>query len=187
MLFIKPRLWLVVDRLHPTDDLPHQYESLFHLDVSDVEVDPTTGTVLTTDSSGPNVALLPVGFDGWQIKIVKGQTEPTVQGWLPTAKHNVLRAVPTAVYHRQVAGDTTIAYVIAPLKPGEAVPRVTALAVRPTRSSESFAFEIVGPDDTAYTVLWNDRPGTPVKTSKLQTTARAAVFNGDNTLFAEIP
>ena len=187
VLFIKPRLWLVVDRLHAGDDLPHKVQSLFHLDVSDVEVDPATGTVVTTDASGPNVALLPVGFDGWQIEIVKGQTEPIVQGWLPTAKHNVLRPVPTAVYHRLVVGDAMIAYVIAPLKPGEAVPRVTPLALGPTGSPESFAFEIVGPADVAYTVLWNDRPGSPVEAAGRQTAARVAVFNQDNTLRAEIP
>lgn len=187
VLFIKPRLWLVVDRVHPADDLPHKVESLFHLDAPDVEVDPATGAVVTTNPTGPNVALLPVGFDGWQIEIVQGQTEPVVQGWMPTLEHNELRPVPTAVYRRETSGDTVMACLIAPLKPGDAVPRVTPMPLRPTASSESFALEVIGADAARYTILCNGRPGTELSASGLQTAARVAIFGGDDSLVAEIP
>ena len=120
VLFTKPRLWLVVDRLHARDKKQHTYENLFHLNADQAEADPEAGIVVTSNPTGANVALIPIDMGNWQLEIVKGQEEPTVQGWLMTNKHNVLRPVPTAIYRCKEAKDARIATLIAPLRQGEA-------------------------------------------------------------------
>ena len=185
VLFIKPRLWLVVDRLHAKDENSHTYESLFHLNADEAQGDSETGAVVTSNPTGANVALLPIAMDDWQLDIVKGQEEPTVQGWLMTNKHNVLRPVPTAIYRCKKAGDAQIAYLIAPLRHGELAPVVEPL--KTAAGEKGIAFRVSLPDETSYTVLWNDTPGKPMATGTQQTSARAAVFDHTGHLLAEMP
>ena len=187
VLFIKPRLWLVVDRLHPEDEAAHQYESLFHLNAADATVNESSGAVVSVNPTGPNVALIPVCRHGWQVKIIQGQEEPSVQGWLPTARHNELRPVPTAVYSRRQTGDATMACVIAPLREAEAAPVVKPIGTSEVAVASGFAFRVTLPDETEYVVLWNDRPGTQLLAEEFRTSARLAVFTGDDRLAGEVP
>lgn len=183
ILFVKPRLWLVVDRLISGDDRSHGYESLFHLDATDVQLDPETGRIVTANPHGPNLALIPVQYDGWSAGIVEGQTEPVVQGWLPTGKHNVLRPVPTAVYSRQTSGDTRIAYLIAPMRQGESAPTVRMLD---GAAADAFALEVTLPDGGGYVILWNDERPTPFEVGAFRTKARVAVFSTNGDLIEEL-
>ena len=187
ILFIRPRLWLVVDRLQAKDQQRHTYESLFHLDADGVDMDAETGVVVTSNPTGANVALLPVKWDGWRVDIVEGQEEPTLQGWLMTHRHNVHRAVPTAVYRCEKEGDTTIAYLIAPLRQGESVPIVEPLAANEDVEENGHAFRVVMPDKSSHTILWNANPGAPMVRGEKQTSARAALFAADGRLLAEVP
>ncbi len=174
VLFIKPRLWLVIDRLHPKDERSHTYESLFHLNADEAEADPETGVVVTSNSTGANVALLPIDMGDWQIDIVKGQEEPTVQGWLMTNKHNVLRPVPTAVYRCEKTGDATIAYLIAPLRQGESLPVLEPIKTTDESEQSSIAFRVTLSDQSSYRIHWNPAP-------------HAAVFDANGKLLAEMP
>jgi hypothetical protein len=152
-----------------------------------VEADAKTGVVVTSNPTGANVALLPVDLGQWQLGIVKGQEEPTVQGWLTTNRHNVLRPVPTAVYRCEKAGDTRIAYLIAPLQQGEAVPIVEPMAAPNEAGEDGIAFRVKLPDESSYTVLWSSLPGTAMIRGATRTSARCAVFTDDGKLLAEVP
>jgi len=187
VLFLKPRLWLVVDELHPTDGKPHRYESLFHLDAPDARADQASGTVVTQDPAGANLALIPVQLDGWQVEVVKGQERPVVQGWLPTGKHNVLRPVPTAVYHRTAGGDPQLAYFLVPLREGEPVPTVAALPTEGASTVGSFAARIVGAEGAHFTLLWNGNPGRELRCGGLRTSARVALFADADRPLGEVP
>lgn len=129
ILFIKPRYWIVVDELDPKDDEPHTYEALFHLEAATATVAPETKVVITENATGGNVAIVPLTSDAIEIDIVKGQTEPVVQGWVPTGKHNVLRPIPTVIIKARTAGRGRLAYAIVPFKGTDtkAIPRVTHL------------------------------------------------------------
>jgi hypothetical protein len=187
ILFAKPRLWLVVDELHAKDDKPHKYESLFHLDAPSASADNATGVVVTQHPAGANLALIPVQFDGWQVDLVEGQEKPVVQGWLPTGKHNVLRPVPTAVYHRTASGEARIAYLLAPLREGEPIPSVTVLPTEGASAVGSFAARIHGADGARFTVLWNGKPGTELRAGGLSTSSRVALCAEDGKLLGEVP
>ena len=185
VLFIKPRLWLVVDRLHAKDKKQHSYESLFHLNADEAEADSVTGVVVTSNPTGANVALIPIDMGDWQVDIVKGQEKPTVQGWLTTNRHNVLRPVPTAVYRCRKASNATIAYLIAPLRQGEALPVLEPIPVADEAKPTDLAFRVTLPDKISYKIHWNlDSYKNP---TLVPASARGAVFDAAGKLLAELP
>ena len=132
ILFVKPHYWIIVDELKPSDDKEHTYEALFHLDAADAVVDEETKAVTTTHATGGNVAIVPLNPGDVSVRIVKGQTEPVVQGWVPTGRHNVLRPIPTAIFTRAGAGPTLMAYAVVPFdgREGSAVPKAAPLATK---------------------------------------------------------
>jgi len=145
-VFVKPAgggrngYWLVVDTLTggDKDKKLHRYESLFHFDADEAEIDPGGCTVRTVDPS-PNCLIAAAPQPRLKLRIVKGQTEPAVQGfvaarkWRPSWKNpkaqppeHGKREVPTAVFELRAPTPARLAYVIYPYPRG-ARPR---LAVR---------------------------------------------------------
>jgi hypothetical protein len=121
ILFAKPDYWLVLDTMAPQDDKPHSYEALFHLDSEEATVDPGDKSVSVTygDSS---FRIVPLDPGKVEVSIIKGQTEPTVQGWMPTGQHNRLRAIPTAVFRWESTGPSTAGFALIPSDKGRATP-----------------------------------------------------------------
>lgn len=122
ILFVKTHYWLVCDSLEPNDDAEHLYESTFHLDAQEVRVDSATHSVVTV-RDGPNLTILPLATDGLQVRIITGQMEPFVQGWLPK-RHGLTGADPRpcVYYSVKARGRTDIVYVFAPSKAGKPSP-----------------------------------------------------------------
>jgi len=77
-IFYQADLFIIADELKSADGKPHDCEALFHLDAPDVVVNALR---VTTQNSGPNLSITAFGAEG--VKIVKGQKQPVVQGWLP--------------------------------------------------------------------------------------------------------
>lgn len=138
VLFVKPEYWVVCDTLEPNDDAEHLYESTFHLDASEAVIDSATQTV-TTRGAGPRLAIIPLGADAMTARIVSGQTEPFVQGWLPKL-HGRTGADPRPCVYYSVRkrGRTHMLYVFAP------APAAGAFPVTEVRRAE--------PSDTDLTV-----------------------------------
>jgi len=113
VVFVKPDYWIVVDTLTPGDDAEHEYEAMFHLDAEEAAIDEETQTV-TVEHDGGGFRIAPLAGHPFDVEIVQGQTEPTVQGWLPTGKHNVLRPIPTAIYRWRATGPSVMAYALVP-------------------------------------------------------------------------
>lgn len=131
VLFVKPNWWIVCDTLEPGDTEERLYESTFHLDADDAAVDPETLAV-TTRRSGPQLAIIPLKQPGLQVRIVSGQTEPVLQGWLPRA-HGRTGADPRPCVccSLKVPGPAHLMYVFAP-HPGNVpcpISRVSAAEV----------------------------------------------------------
>jgi len=124
VVFVKPSYWLVIDQL--TGSGRHRYESLWHFDADEAQVD-SAGPAVRTVDPGPNCLVAAAAQPGLEVKIVKGQTEPTVQGfiaaerWRPSWKEpnaqrpeHGKREVPTAVFALEAQLPARIAYVIHP-------------------------------------------------------------------------
>ena len=74
-----PEYWIITD--HLTGDGVHDCEQLFHLVPVEVSVDPDTKTVRTVTQDHPNLAFIPAVTDGLEAEVVKGRTQPSLQGW----------------------------------------------------------------------------------------------------------
>ncbi len=119
VVFLKPDLFVVIDRLESLDGKPQRYEALFHLDAAEAAVD---GLTVSTRAEGPNLAIRAFGADS--VTIVKGQKEPVVQGWLPDSSQGYggIRPIPTAVFVKESAGAATVIYVLCPSRGPAACP-----------------------------------------------------------------
>jgi len=134
IVFVKPLYWLVVDTL--TGEGEHLYESLFHFDADEAEICPGGLTVRTIDPT-PNCLIAAARQPGLTLRIVKGQTEPTLQGFVAgqrwraswkapkaTPPEHGKREIPTAVFALKAEAPARLVYVIYPYRQGEK-PQVT--------------------------------------------------------------
>ncbi|MBM3500352.1 MAG: hypothetical protein FJX74_16975, partial [Armatimonadetes bacterium] len=126
VLFVKPDYWIVIDVLSPTDGAPHRYDAPFHLDVDSATLDPIT-LACVARSGDVGLAIVPLTREGLAAEIISGQTDPTVQGWLPTGRHNELRPIPTPTYHAEGTGTRLMAYALVPFQGDAPLPRVDPL------------------------------------------------------------
>ena len=120
IFFVKPEYWVIVDVLTPSDDKPHKYESMFHVDAEGLTVQDGTHRTHTTYTTheDPNLSIFPLGLSA---KIISGQETPTVQGWILKSGYEV-RPLPTAVFTKEASGPTVMAYVLYPTAPGSSCP-----------------------------------------------------------------
>lgn len=123
VLFVKPDYWVVLDTLTPDDDAEHTYESTFHLDAPEVVVDDAARSVATQRPGEANLGIFPLVSGDLSVRIISGQEEPALQGWLPR-EHGRTGAFPrpTACFTRRGRGVVHFLYVFAPARPGEKVP-----------------------------------------------------------------
>ncbi len=113
--FLKPDLWFVADFLQPeTPDEAHSYQTLFHFDAEKLEQD-AAGKV-TALWEGKSFQLVPVLLpEGAEVKVVSGQKEPEVQGWLPSGGYSV-KPIPTLEYLCSGKGEKIACYALCAAK-----------------------------------------------------------------------
>jgi hypothetical protein len=121
IFFVKPEYWIITDQLKTLDGRRHRYDSLFHLNAPSASVDETTKMVLTQDSEGSNLAIIPPRGDDLRVEIVSGQEEPVVQGWIPTEGYEV-KPIPTAILTKEGIGLTQFIYILYPIPKGGKCP-----------------------------------------------------------------
>ena len=128
VLFVKPAYWLVVDTFEAVG--LHRYDSLFHFDADEAEIDSNGRTVRTIDPTS-NCLIAAAEQPNLSLEIIKGQTEPLVQGfiagqrWRPSWKapdaerpEHGKREIPTAVFSLTADGNARIVYAIVPYPEG---------------------------------------------------------------------
>lgn len=125
LVFAKEKeYWLLVDVFAPTDGKVHTYDTWFHFNTASYA--PALGGYTTADAGTANLALIPLDMKGVSSRVILGQEEPEVQGWIPEGAVNVSVPAPiaTPTFHQEGAGTVIVPYVLCPSKPGESV-RVT--------------------------------------------------------------
>ena len=120
VLYARGEFWVVVDRIET--DRPRDIEVLWHWH-PDCAVEAEGSRVVSTDAGKGNLAILPVGDIEWNVKIVKGQEEPRLQGW-HSERYNNAEPSPAAVYSAHLEGSANFVWLLFPAK-GK-VPRVEA-------------------------------------------------------------
>jgi hypothetical protein len=132
IVFVKPRYWLMVDMFSGLGR--HRYESLLHFDADEAQID---GTTVRTIDPTPNCLVAAAVQPGLAVRLVKGQTEPEIQGFIacqpwraswknPQEKppEHGKRAIPTAIFTLEAPCPARICYLIYPYPAGQQ-PRVT--------------------------------------------------------------
>ncbi|MFB0523188.1 MAG: alginate lyase family protein [Candidatus Bathyarchaeia archaeon] len=121
IFFVKPDYWIITDQLKTLDENRHRYDSLFHLNAPSASINETTNMILTQDSEGSNLAIIPPTGDRLTVQIVSGQEEPVVQGWIPAGGYDV-KPIPTAILTNEGTGQIQLLYVLYPIPKGGRCP-----------------------------------------------------------------
>jgi hypothetical protein len=128
VLFLKPDLYVVADRLSPNDEYEHTYQGRWHLLSTSTVRDEKTGQVVTTDPALANLAIVPLLTPGLAVEAVSAQEEPEILGWNTRKDMTPPRLPCTTVLHtRNGKGEQRFLTLLLPLKPDQSSPvrRVT--------------------------------------------------------------
>ena len=122
LLFIKNLCWIMFDVFTPHDNVEHLYDTFFHLDAPNAEVEERTKSVKAVNPGKSVLQIVPLESQGLSVEIIKGQKNPEYQGWTHDATNGIntykCREIATPIYKRTVAGQWMEAYVLLPVKYG---------------------------------------------------------------------
>ena len=112
VVYLRGFCWVVVDRVQT--DRPRQIDALWHFH-PDCNVASDGLSVASTDPDEGNVRIVPASSPKWKLKVVKGRTKPTIQGWY-SPEYNIKHPNPTAIYSAKLDRAATFAWVIVPAR-----------------------------------------------------------------------
>ena len=123
VLFLKPDLYVVADRVKPNDALPHRFQARWQILTTHSRKDPSTQSLVTEDAGLSNISVVPLLVDGLRVESVSGQEEPEILGW-NVRKDAVPQLVPATTLLQTVTGSGPhlLLTLLIPLRPGEANP-----------------------------------------------------------------
>jgi Heparinase II/III N-terminus/Heparinase II/III-like protein len=123
ILFIKPNIYVVADRLQPNDSLPHQYQARWQVLTTTSRIDPSTQTMVTEDRTLANIAIVPLLTESLRVNSVSGQEKPEILGW-NFRKDEVPPLVPATTLLHTVSGSGPhlLLTLLIPLRPGATNP-----------------------------------------------------------------
>lgn len=134
LTFIKDRYWILFDIFTPSDAAGHKYETWFHFDTSEFMKGDSLCSVRSNYGEGPELTVTKIGAKPEDLKVIVGQTDPEVQGWVPVGLKGddyVCREVATPVFSRTCAGQCTDIYVIYPSRSNEDAGVVEVISKKP--------------------------------------------------------
>lgn len=108
VLYYPGKFWIVVDKVAPGTF--HKLEALWHFS-GDCAPHVNGIDVSTREPGLGNLSIIPFGTSDWKVRIVKGQTEPSIQGWQRSDRgarksHYGGNPIPVAVYESTSAPET---------------------------------------------------------------------------------
>jgi len=112
VVYRRGQYWLVLDRVDT--DRPRTIEALWHFH-PDCTVQLDGLSAASVDQDQGNLRITPASGLEWQVEIVKGRTEPGIQGWWSRI-YNQKTPSPCAVYTATVDGPATFAWILVPAK-----------------------------------------------------------------------
>jgi hypothetical protein len=112
MVYVRNRFWIVVDEI--VTDRPRTLEVLWHYAPS-CTVRTEGGTCMSVDPGKGNLRIMPVGRTDFDLKLVKGQTQPVIQGWYSEA-YGIKVPNSTAVFSTKIANSEIFAWLLIPAK-----------------------------------------------------------------------
>ena len=191
VLFLKPDIFLVADRLVPNDDLAHTYQARWQLKTTTTAQNPATGEVVTTDPGLANLAIVPLRTEALTVRTASAEETPEILGWNPRKDETPPLLPATTVLHtRKGMGEQRFLTLLLPLKPGQASPVTRVVAGKKTIVTLSDGRQLIASDADQLSLeerLPNGSPGRsatgafPLLPEEPGPSAREAVSNTGNT------
>ena len=123
LLYLRDNYWVVVDRI--TTDQPRTINVLWHWH-PDCLVEKHKKNVVSTSNDRGNLAVVPVGRKKWDIKFIKGQESPEIQGWY-SEEYNKYEPNLAAIYSTRIKSDQTFIWLLQPFEQSRISPKVRIL------------------------------------------------------------
>lgn len=123
VLFLKPNIYVVADRMNPNDSLPHRFQARWQIQTTHSRIDPSTQSLITVDPGVPNISVVPLLVHNLHVESASGQQEPEILGW-DVRKDAVPALVPATTLLQTVTGSGphVLLTMFVPLRAGEANP-----------------------------------------------------------------
>jgi len=172
VLFLKPDMYVIADRMRPNDVNSHSYQARWQLLTTHTHLDPATHVLETTDAGEANVAIVPLLSNGLKVRAVSAQEFPEILGWNIRVYDNPRRVPATTLLHTETgAGPRILLTLIIPLKPGQANPVAKVTPAEDGRSAtvtctDGRKFFISAPGDRGITVKETLADGRPGRTAE---------------------
>jgi hypothetical protein len=136
VLFFKPGLFIVADRVRPNDEQPHSYQDRWQLLTTHTRIDPTTQTLETTDEGQPNLVIVPLLSRGLEVRSASAQESPEILGWNVRKDMDPQNVPATTLLHtRTGAGSQLLLTHMVPLHAGEGNPVTGVIPSQDGRSA----------------------------------------------------
>ena len=111
LVYLTDKYWLVIDRIDT--DRPRKVEALWHYH-PDCNVSKDGVSVTSNDSDLGNLRIIPSTHD-WSTEIIKGQEEPTIQGWY-SERYNQKEPNAAVIYSQKIPSSQTFGWLLLPAK-----------------------------------------------------------------------
>jgi len=123
VLFLKPDLFVVADRVHSNDAQPHTYQDRWQLLTTHTRIDPATHLLETTDEGQPYLVIVPLVSSGLEVRSASAQETPEILGW-NVRKDMDPQNVPatTLLHNRTGSGSQLLLTLMIPLRPDQKNP-----------------------------------------------------------------
>ncbi len=110
LFYVRNNFWIVVDKIET--DRSRKIETLWHWH-PDCTIALEKGQKSITQNERGNLQIIPAGKTTWDLKLVKGQESPEVQGWYSN-KYNTYVPNDVSVYATEIKSTSTFVWVLAP-------------------------------------------------------------------------
>lgn len=110
VLYLRDKYWVVLDQFET--DRPRNLQVLWHF-APDNEVTLEETQAISTNTTGANLRIVPVGNMKWKTEFIKGQEKPVIQGWYSSVFGEKVPN-PTVVYSTGISKSSTFVWVLLP-------------------------------------------------------------------------
>ena len=112
MFYVRGNFWIVVDNIET--DQTRKIEALWHWH-PDCEVQKGKNEIVTTNNDKGNLKIIPIGKTKWDVKLVKGQETPEIQGWY-SELYNKYEPNVASFYSTEIKADETFIWLLVPFE-----------------------------------------------------------------------
>ena len=110
LFYVRGNFWIIADRV--TTDRPRKINVLWHWH-PDCKVKILNDHIVSATNAGGTLLIIPAGETKWEIRKVKGQDEPDIQGWYSPV-YNVYEPNTVSIYSTNIKTGKTFVWLLFP-------------------------------------------------------------------------